>query len=141
MDEEFGRLYRAERRMATLVLYLGGIAILIACLGLFGLASYTAEQKTKEIGIRKVLGASTGQMMMFLTSKYVKLSLISFMIGIPVAIALTRWWMNSFEYKADTGYWFYLWTCAVIILFTISTVAIESMKAAKTNPSESMRHE
>jgi putative ABC transport system permease protein len=141
MDEEFGRLYRAERRMATLVLYLGGIAILIACLGLFGLASYTAEQKTKEIGIRKVLGASTRQMMMFLTSKYVKLSLISFMIGIPVAIALTRWWMNSFEYKADTGYWFYLWTCAVIILFTISTVAIESMKAAKTNPSESMRHE
>jgi putative ABC transport system permease protein len=141
MDEEFGRLYRAERRMATLVLYLGGIAILIACLGLFGLASYTAEQKTKEIGIRKVLGASSQQMMVLLTSKYVKLSLIAFMIGIPVAIALTGWWMNSFEYKADTGYWFYLWTCSVIILFTVSTVAIESLRAAKTNPSESMRHE
>lgn len=141
MDEEFGRLYRAERRIATLVLYLGVIAVLIACLGLFGLASYTAEQKTKEIGIRKVLGASTHQMMMLLTSRYLKLSLIAFMVGIPVAVFLTSWWMNTFQYKAETGYWFYAWTCALIILFTISTVAIESFRAARTNPSESMRHE
>jgi putative ABC transport system permease protein len=141
MDEEFGRLYRAERRMATLVLYLGGIAILIACLGLFGLASYTAEQKTKEIGIRKVLGASTQQMMMLLTSKYIRLSVIAFIVGIPVAILLANWWMNSFEYKAEPGYWFYLWTCLLIMFLTLSTVAIESLRAARTNPSESMRHE
>lgn len=141
MDEEFGRLYRAERRMAALVLYLGGIAVLIACLGLFGLASYTAEQKTKEIGIRKVLGASTQQMMIFLTSRYVKLSLIAFIIGIPVAMVLTSWWMNTFQYKAETGYWFYFWTCSLIILVTLSTVAFESLRAARTNPSQSMRHE
>ena len=141
MDEEFGRLYRAERRMATLVLYLGGIAVLIACLGLFGLASYTAEQKTKEIGIRKVLGASTRQMMLLLTSRYIKLSFIAFIVGIPIAIFLTNWWMSSFEYKANLGYSFYFGTCALIVVFTLTTVAIESLRAARTNPSESMRHE
>ena len=131
MDDEFGRLYRTERQMATLVLYLAGIAIFIACLGLFGLASFTAEQKTKEIGIRKVLGASSVQVLAMLTSRYVKLALISFVIGIPISFIVIRSWLETFVYKAEIGNWLYLWACLLIISITIITVGVESLRAAE----------
>ncbi|MBA4055007.1 MAG: hypothetical protein C0490_09870, partial [Marivirga sp.] len=141
MDEEFGRLYRAERQMGELFIYLSAMAIFIACLGLFGLASFTAEQKIKEIGIRKVLGASTFQVMVLLTSRYVKLALIAFLIGIPLAVIAIRSWMATFVYKAELGIAFYIWSCVLIISITIFTVGVESLRAARANPSESMRHE
>ena len=141
LDEEFGRLYRTERQMATLVLYLAGIAVFIACLGLFGLASFTAEQKTKEIGIRKVLGASSVQVLAMLTSRYVKLALISFVIGVPISFIVIRSWLETFVYKAEIGNWLYLWACLLIISITIITVGVESLRAARGNPANSMRHE
>ncbi|HTE31320.1 MAG TPA: FtsX-like permease family protein [Chryseolinea sp.] len=141
MDEEFGRLYKAERQMAQMLSYLAGMAIFIACLGLFGLASFTAEQKTKEIGIRKVMGASTTQVLMLLTSRYVKLTLIALLLGIPIAFLVIRSWMQTFEYKVEIGYGIYIWSCALILAVTIFTVAIESLRAARANPADSMRHE
>jgi putative ABC transport system permease protein len=110
-------------------------------MGLFGLASFTAEQKRKEIGIRKVLGASSLQVMLLLTSRYVKLAVISFLIAIPVSFATIHSWMETFAYKAELGNWFYLWTCLLIISITLFTVGIESFRAARANPTDSIRHE
>jgi putative ABC transport system permease protein len=141
MDEEFGRLYQTERQMAKLFFALATIAILIACLGLFGLASFTAEQKMKEIGIRKVLGASAFQVLLLLTSRYVKLAMLAFILGVPIAYVAIRSWMGTFAYKAEIGNWFYLWACLLITAFTVVTVGIESLRAARTNPSDSIRHE
>ncbi len=141
MDEEFGKLYQTERQMAELFVFLAGIAILIACLGLFGLASFTAEQKIKEISIRKVLGATSLQILVLLTSRYVKLVLISFVVGIPISIMFIRSWMQTFVYKAEIGNELYVWTCLLIISITILTVGIESLRAARENPADSMRHE
>jgi putative ABC transport system permease protein len=141
MDEEFGRLYRTERQMGELFIYLAAMAIFIACLGLFGLASFTAEQKIKEIGIRKVLGASAFQILLLLTSRYMKLTLIAFLFGIPIAYIAIRSWMETFVYKAELGVGFYCWACLLILSITLFTVGIESLKAARANPSDSMRHE
>jgi putative ABC transport system permease protein len=141
MDEEFGRLYQTERQMAKLFVALASIAIIIACLGLFGLASFTAEQKMKEIGIRKVLGASAFQVLLLLTSRYVKLTMLAFVLGVPITYLVIRSWMGTFAYKAEVGNWFYLWACLLIIFFTLITVGIESVRAARANPSDSIRHE
>jgi len=141
LDEEFGRLYQTERQMAQVFTYLAAVAILIACLGLFGLASFTAEQKIKEIGIRKVLGASDGQILLLLTSRYVKLTIVAFAIGIPVAFLATRFWLASFAYQTTLEWWFYAGICLIILLIVMATVGLESLRAARANPSESMRHE
>jgi len=141
MDQEFGRLYQTERQMGELFLNLAGMAILIACLGLFGLASFTAEQKTREIGIRKVLGASSLQMLILLTSRYVKLALIAFVIGVPISFFAINSWMETFVYKADPGVSYYIWSCLLVISIIILTVSIESLKAARSNPSDSIRHD
>lgn len=141
MDEEFGRLYRVERQMSNLFSCLAAMAIFIACLGLFGLASFMAEQKTKEIGIRKVLGASTLQVLLLLTSRYVRLAVIAFVLAIPVAYIVIHAWIGTFAYKAEIGYWFYVWSCLLIVLVTIFTVAAESFRAARANPSDSIRHQ
>jgi putative ABC transport system permease protein len=127
--------------MAKLFFALATMAILIACLGLFGLASFTAEQKMKEIGIRKVLGASALQVLLMLTARYVKAAMLAFIIGVPIAYVAIRSWMETFAYKAEIGSWFYLWACFLIISFTVITVGIESLRAARANPSDSIRHE
>jgi putative ABC transport system permease protein len=108
---------------------------------LFGLASFTAEQKIKEIGIRKVLGASDGQILLLLTSRYVKLTIVAFAIGIPVAFLATRFWLASFAYQTTLEWWFYAGICLIILLIVMATVGLESLRAARANPSESMRHE
>ena len=141
MDEEFGRLYQTERQMGQIITYLAAVAILIACLGLFGLASFTAEQKVKEIGIRKVMGASTGQILLLLTSRYIKLAAIAFLIGIPMAFISIHLWMETFVYKATLGLGFYAVICVLILAIVLATVGLESLRAARTNPSDSMRHE
>ncbi|WP_160143715.1 ABC transporter permease [Chryseolinea soli] len=141
MDEEFGRLYQTERQMGQIFTYLAAVAILIACLGLFGLASFTAEQKVKEIGIRKVMGASTAQILLLLTSRYIKLAAISFLIGIPIAFISIHFWMETFVYKATLGLGFYIVICILILAIVLATVGLESLRAARANPSDSMRHE
>ncbi len=99
LDQEFVRLYKQEMQMGILADYFTGFTIVIACLGLFGLDSFTAEQKTKEIGIRKVLGASIGQILVLLTNKFIRLVLISYVIEIPLALYAMNSWLGSFAYK------------------------------------------
>lgn len=127
--------------MGKVIELLASIATLIACLGLFGHASFTAEQKTKKIGIRKVLGASTFQILWMLINRYLKLLLIAFIVGIPLSALAINSWMETFVYKAELGNGYYGGVCLLVLIVTIFTVSIESFRTARANPSISIRHE
>ena len=141
LSEEFTRLYKVERQTSTILKYFTILAIAIGCLGLFGLASFTAEQRTKEIGIRKVLGASSGQIVLLLSSGFMKLIVVSFLIGIPLSYFLIHRWLENFAYQIEFGLMFFVVSASVILLLTCVTVGIESLRAALANPAESIRHE
>jgi putative ABC transport system permease protein len=141
MDEEFAKLYEQEQRMGKLSDYFTLFAIVIACLGLFGLASFTAEQKTKEIGIRKVMGASVRQILFLLTNRFVRLVLISFVISIPLAIYAMNSWLENFAYKVPMHWSVFVGAGGLILALTYLTVGIESIRAAIANPVNSIRHE
>jgi putative ABC transport system permease protein len=141
MDQEFGRLYKQEMQMGKLADYFTGFTIVIACLGLFGLASFTAEQKTKEIGIRKVLGASIGQILVLLTSKFIRLVLISYVIAVPLALYAMSSWLENFAYKVPLHWSAFVGAGILIFVLTYITVGIESIRAAIANPVDSIRHE
>ncbi|HTF21993.1 MAG TPA: ABC transporter permease [Chryseolinea sp.] len=141
LDQEFGRLYKQEMQMGKLADYFTGFTIVIACLGLFGLASFTAEQKTKEIGIRKVLGASIGQILVLLTNKFIRLVLISYVIAIPLALYAMNSWLENFAYKVPLHWSAFVGAGLLILVLTYITVGIESIRAAVANPVDSIRHE
>jgi putative ABC transport system permease protein len=141
MDQEFGKLYKQEMQMARLSNYFTAFTIVIACLGLFGLASFTAEQKTKEIGIRKVLGASTQQILVLLTNKFVLLVLIACVVAIPLSLIAMNIWLENFAYRAPMHWSVFAGAGMFILVLTYLTVGIESLRAANANPVESIRHE
>jgi putative ABC transport system permease protein len=141
MDQEFEKLYKQELQMARLSNYFTVFTIVIACLGLFGLAAFTAEQKTKEIGIRKVLGASIGQVLMLLTSRFVRLVLIACVVAITLAFYAMKSWLEGFAYRAPMEWWVFAGAAGIILMLTYLTVGIESFRAAKANPVDSIKHE
>lgn len=141
MDQEFARLYRHERKMARLSNYFTVFTIVIACLGLFGLASFTAEQKTKEIGIRKVLGASVSQILLMLTNRFVLLVMISCVVAIPLSFYAMNLWLESFAYRTSIHWPVFAGAGMFILFLTYLTVGIESLRAASANPVESIKHE
>jgi len=141
LDQEFGRLYKQEMQMGKLADYFTGFTIVIACLGLFGLASFTAEQKTKEIGIRKVLGASIGQILVLLTNKFIRLVLISYVIAIPLSLYAMNSWLENFAYRVPLHWSAFVGAGLLILVLTYITVGIESIRAAVANPVDSIRHE
>jgi putative ABC transport system permease protein len=141
LDQQFERMYRLEIRMGKLINYFSTFALLVACLGLFGLASFIAEQKTKEIGIRKVLGATAFQILLLLTSRFARLIVISFVIAMPVAFYLMHRWLDNFAYKVPIGWMVFALAGAFIIGLTYVTVGIESLRAAMANPVDSLRAE
>ena len=141
LDDHFNRQYRAEERFAALFRYFAGLGILIACLGLFGLASFTAQQRTKEIGVRKVLGATVGQILVLLSKDFARLVLIAFVVATPVAYFAMDWWLASFAYRADMEAWLFM--IAGLLAFVIAglTVSYQALKAAYANPVEALRYE
>lgn len=141
MDDEFEKLYRGEIRMQKLSNYFSAFTIVIACLGLFGLASFTTEQKTKEIGIRKVLGASVPQILTLLTNRFVCLVLISYVIAIPSALFAMKSWLQNFSYRVDLDWMTFAGAGLLILILTYLTVGAVSAKAAMENPVDVMRHE
>jgi ABC-type antimicrobial peptide transport system permease subunit len=141
LDEDYDRLYRSEQRMGTLLTYFAGLAILIACLGLFGLASFTTEQRTKEIGIRKVLGASTVGIITLLSKDFIKLVVISNIIAWPIAYYSMNNWLQDFAYRIDVDLLIFLATAILSILIALFTVSFKTTKAAIANPVESLRYE
>ncbi|NQV17433.1 MAG: ABC transporter permease [Armatimonadetes bacterium] len=141
VDEQLDSLYRAEEKLITLFGYFTFITIFIACLGLFGLASFTAEQRTKEIGIRKVLGSSILQITCLLSKDYAKLILLSCIIACPVAYWAMSKWLQNFAYRTGISYWIFLVSGGTALLIALITVSVQTIKAANTNPVEALKYE
>ncbi len=140
-DEDFGRLYKAEVRTRKIVSIFSALAIIIACLGLLALAAFVAEQRTKEIGIRKVNGARIGEILISLNSKFMKWVAIAFVIAVPGAWYLLNNWLENFAYKTDLSWWVFALSGVAALLVTIITVSWISWKAATRNPVEALRYE
>ncbi|HZY83135.1 MAG TPA: ABC transporter permease [Cyclobacteriaceae bacterium] len=141
MDETVQKFYESEQRISKLANTATGLAIFISCLGLFGLASFTAIQRTKEIGIRKVLGASVNSIITLLSRDFVLLVLITFVIATPVAWYIGNEWLNTFPYRMELGVWIFLAAGAMSVIVALITVGFQAVKAAIVNPVDSLRYE
>ncbi len=141
LDEAFDNMYRSEQRIGKIFISFAIFAILIACLGLFGLVTFTAEQRTKEIGIRKVLGASVGQMVTLLSKDFLKLVLIAFVIAVPIAWYAMHQWLQGFAYKVDVSWWIFALAGILALVIALLTVSFQAIKAALANPVNSLRSE
>lgn len=141
LDSDFQKNYRAENRLASIVSYFTIIAILISCLGLFGLAAFSAEQRTKEIGVRKVLGASIPSIIALLSKDFLKLVAIAVVIASPVAWYVMNKWLQDFEYRIDIGWGVFAITTVTALCIALLTIGFQAMRAALSNPVESLRTE
>ncbi len=142
VDESIDQMYRTEERLGNLLKYFTILAILIACLGLFGLASFTAEQRTQEIGIRKVMGARVRTVMMLLSKEFSILVIISCLIAIPASLlVMGKVFLQNFEYRTDMAWWIFLAASLAALLIAILTVSYQAARAALTNPADALRYE
>ena len=140
-DLQYAQLYKSEQVVSKLSNYFAFLAIFISCLGLFGLAMFTAEQRNKEIGIRKVLGASSKNIVALLSSNFLKPVFISLVIAFPVAWWATQKWLQEFAYRIHISWWIFLIAGCVAIFIALITVSFQAIKAAIANPVESLRSE
>ncbi len=141
MDEDFDALYRSEQRMGKIFISFTSLAIIIACLGLFGLAAYAAEQRTKEIGIRKVLGADTSSIVGLLSKDFMKLVLIAIIIASPLAWLTMQKWLQGFAYRENIQWWVVALAGFAAIVIAFLTICFQSIKAAIANPAKSLKTE
>ncbi|MCF0051572.1 ABC transporter permease [Dyadobacter sp. LJ53] len=141
LDDEYENLYRSEQQVNTLVNYFGVLAILISCLGLFGLAAFTAEQRTKEIGVRKVLGASSANIVGLLSSDFLKLILIALLLASPLAWWALSSWLGTFAYRTGISWWIFAVSGVVTTSIALLTVSSQAIKAAWLNPVSALRTE
>lgn len=141
LDEDFGKMYQSEQLTASLFNVFAVIAIVISCLGLFGLATYTAQVKTKEIGIRKVLGASVVNITHLLAREFIILVLIAFIIAAPVSLWIMNKWLQDFAYRTNISWWIFAITGLSALLIALATVSFQAIKAAIANPVKSLRTE
>lgn len=141
IDEEFSRMYEYETRIAAMTEKFSILAILITCVGLYGMASFMATQKTKEIGIRKALGASTMQIVVLLLTTFVKLLVIASIVALPFAIIFSSRWLENFVYQIPLSPWIFILAIILIASITIFTVGYETLKAARSNPVKALKYE
>jgi len=141
LDERFAQTYKNEQRIGRIIGIFAGITIFVACLGLFGLATFTAGQRTKEIGIRKVLGASVFNITLLLSKEFSKLVLIAFLISVPVSWYAMSKWLQGFAYSVEIGIGVFILAGLVALLIAWLTVSYQSIKAALANPVKSLRSE
>ncbi len=142
LDEDFDKNYRAEERLSSIFTYFAILAVIIACLGLFGLASFTAEQRTKEIGIRKTLGASVDSIVIQLSNDFIKWVLIANVIAWPITYYLmSAFWLVNFPYRISMSLTTFIISGILSVLIAIGTVMYQSIKAATTNPVKALRYE
>jgi putative ABC transport system permease protein len=140
-DEQVAKLFANEVKFEKLFLYFTCIAIIIACLGLFGLSAYTAQQRIKEIGIRKVLGASAFGITSLLSKEFLKLVFLSILIATPLAWYAMNQWLQNFAYHVETNAGIFIISALIAIVISILTVSFQSIKAAIANPVDSLRSE
>jgi len=141
VDEQLNQLYLAEEKLIVLFMYFTFITIFIACLGLFGLAAFTAEQRTKEIGVRKVMGASVFQIIALLSQDFTKLVIVSCLISGPVAYLAMSSWLQNFAYRTNISFWIFLAAGALALLIALITVSVQTLRSAKANPVDALKYE
>lgn len=141
LDEDFGKMYTAEQRLGKIFASFASLAIIIACLGLFALTAFTAEQRTKEIGIRKVMGASVGSIVVLLSKEFGKLIVIAFVLAAPLAWFSVDWWLKGYTFKTEIGIAVYALAGLFCLLIAWLTMGYQSIRAAISNPVKSLRSE
>ena len=141
MDESFNQVYSAEQRIGQISFSFSLVAIVIACLGLLGLATFLAEQKTKEIGIRKILGASVPSLLFMMLKEFIKWILIANLIALPISYYFMNKWLQDYAYRIDISWWIFILTACFSIIIAITTVSYQAVKAALSNPVNSLRYE
>ena len=141
VDEEYGAKFESEERVASLARVFTVLAIFISCLGLFGLASFVAEQRTKEIGVRKVLGASISQLWLLLSKDFITLVIIALLIASPLAYYIMGQWLQKFSYRTTVSWDVFAIACFGALIITLITVSFQAVKAATSNPVKSLRTE
>ncbi len=141
LDSDYQALYKAEEKVANLSKYFGGLAILISCLGLFGLAAFTAEKRAKEIGIRKVLGSSISGIMKLFSLEYVKMILFAIVFATPIGYWISSRWLENFAYTISLQWWYFVLAALIVISIALLTVFWHSYKAASANPVKSLQTE
>jgi putative ABC transport system permease protein len=137
----FSKNYVADERLSVLIRYFTLMAILISCLGLFGLASFSAEQRVREIGIRKVLGASVGSIVLMLSKDFMKLVCLGMLIASPLAWLIMHRWLDDFAYKTPISWMVFLITFLSTLAITLATVGYHAIRAGLANPAESLKTE
>jgi putative ABC transport system permease protein len=141
LDEDYNSLYTAEQQTATVFALFAGLAIALACLGLFALAAYTTAQRTKEIGIRKVLGAGIGDITFLVSKEFIQLVLIAIIIASPLALIAATRWLHDFAYRININWWIFVVAGLLAVVIAIITVSSQAIKAAIANPVKSLRTE
>jgi ABC-type antimicrobial peptide transport system permease subunit len=141
VEEAVAGFYKEEKKLANLFRVFVTIAILISCLGLYGLVSFLAAQKVKEIGIRKILGASLADIIILLSKDFIQLVVIAFIIASPIAWYAMTQWLQNFEYRAPIGWWVFALAGLIAVLIALVTISFQAVKAAVANPVNSLRSE
>ena len=141
VDADYQALYAAEQRVSTLSKYFAGLAILISCLGLFGLAAFTAERRLKEIGIRKILGASDFGIVRLLSGDFTKMVLVAIFIALPISYFIAQQWLEDFAFSIELQWWYFAGAGLLALLIAWFTVGLQTVKAARVNPAECLQDE
>ena len=141
MDETFDKLYRSEEKLSQIFSIFSLLAVFIASLGLFGLALFTVKQRTQEIGIRKILGASLGKIFVLLSKEFAILVLIANIAAWPIAYFLMSKWLQNFAYRIDMPVWVFISSAAIAFVIALLTISYQAIKAATANPVDSLRYE
>ncbi|MEL6610878.1 MAG: FtsX-like permease family protein, partial [Bacteroidota bacterium] len=141
LDDIYDRQYRNEERLGNIAAVFAGLAIFVACLGLFGLASFTAEQRRREVGIRKVLGASVQGLIGLLTRDFVVLVAVAFALAVPLAWWLLSGWLDGFAYQVGLGPFPFLIAGGLLLAVALATVGTQALRAAMADPIQALRHE
>jgi putative ABC transport system permease protein len=141
LDQDFQRLYEKDQRVSNILISFMIIAIFIACLGLFGLAAFSAEQRKKEIGIRKVLGASVNQVTVLLSKEFLRLVAVGVIIAVPISWWAMTKWLQEFAYRTPVSWWMFVVAGGVALTVALATVSFQAIRAALANPVSSLRSE
>jgi ABC-type antimicrobial peptide transport system permease subunit len=141
VEEDLAKLYQSEQRMSTIVNTFAMLSIFISCLGLYGLAAFTAEQRTREISIRKVLGASVSTLVSLISKDFLKLILIANLIAWPLAWWAMHTWLQDFAYQIDISLWIFIMAGGMVLFIALCTVGFQAVKVARSNPVSSLRNE
>ncbi|MFZ1083190.1 MAG: FtsX-like permease family protein, partial [Candidatus Kryptoniota bacterium] len=141
VNQDLARLYESDERAGTVAALFSGLAIFIACLGLFGLAAFVTERRSKEIGIRKVLGASVVEIVSLLSKEFVKWVLFANIVAWPLAYYIMNNWLKDFAYRTDISVWIFVASGVLALIIALLTVSSHAIRAATANPIESLRYE